>query len=212
MWLVDLGEPGVLRRDLRVERERLLVAGVHDRARKGAQLRAAADHALERAGVLRVVAREHPGVGLGGGRLQDGAVLLRQPLPGLGVHEHLQRRAALPPAGVVVVLGHLVEAELLVVVRARPIPPRRSCRARAPGRSRRRRSAAAPRRASRAPGRRSPPMRILSPLRSAADLISLRNQPPIWAPVLPHRQPVQVVLLVELVHQRLAAALHTTTS
>ena len=30
-----------------------------------------------------------------------------------------------------------------------------------------------------------PPTRNLVPLKSASDLISLRNQPPIWAPVLP---------------------------
>jgi hypothetical protein len=30
-----------------------------------------------------------------------------------------------------------------------------------------------------------PPQRNLRPLRSATVLISLRNQPPIWAPVLP---------------------------
>ena len=30
-------------------------------------------------------------------------------------------------------------------------------------------------------------MRILTPFSSATDLISVRNQPPIWAPVLPAR-------------------------
>ena len=30
-----------------------------------------------------------------------------------------------------------------------------------------------------------PPMRNFRPFRSATDLISLRNQPPIWQPVLP---------------------------
>ena len=49
-------------------------------------------------------------------------------------------------------------------------------------------------------------MRILRPLRSATSLISLRNQPPICAPVLPIRQIVGVELLAELVDQLLPAA------
>ena len=46
----------------------------------------------------------------------------------------------------------------------------------------------------------------LQPLRSSSVLISLRNQPPIWAPVLPHGRCVDVVVLVELVHQLAPAA------
>ena len=37
-----------------------------------------------------------------------------------------------------------------------------------------------------------PPMRNLRPLRSSSDLISLRNQPPICAPVLPAAVPKQL--------------------
>ena len=35
-----------------------------------------------------------------------------------------------------------------------------------------------------------PPMRNLRPERSATVLISLRNQPPIWVPVLPQGKPI----------------------
>ena len=52
----------------------------------------------------------------------------------------------------------------------------------------------------------NPPMRILRPLRSSTVLISLRNQPPIWQPVLPASSAVTVVLLVEFVQHFLAAA------
>ena len=36
-----------------------------------------------------------------------------------------------------------------------------------------------------------PPMRNFSPCRSATVLISLRNQPPIWQPVLPAASAMQ---------------------
>ena len=51
---------------------------------------------------------------------QDRLIVLGQLLPRLDVGEQMQRRAAFPPARVVVELGDLVEAELLVVVRTHP--------------------------------------------------------------------------------------------
>ncbi len=51
-------------------------------------------------------------------------------------------------------------------------------------------------------------MRHLQALEVVDVLISLRNQPPIWQPVLPAGQRDDVVLLVELVEQLLAAAQH----
>ncbi len=36
-----------------------------------------------------------------------------------------------------------------------------------------------------------PPMRNFSPFRSETDLISLRNQPPIWQPVFPESSAMQ---------------------
>ena len=53
-----------------------------------------------------------------------------------------------------------------------------------------------------------PPMRHFRPLRSSTVLISLRNQPPIWQPVLPASSETTVVFLVELVEQLPAAAQH----
>ena len=50
-------------------------------------------------------------------------------------------------------------------------------------------------------------MRIFRPFRSATVLISLRNQPPICAPVLPAGEAEDVVLGEELVEQVDAAAM-----
>src|ERR1700736_5392115 len=52
----------------------------------------------------------------------------------------------------------------------------------------------------------NPPIRILRPLRSDTSLISLRNQPPIWAPVLPAGIAWMLNFFVEVVHQLHAAA------
>ncbi len=51
---------------------------------------------------------------------EDRLIVLRQVGPGLRVDEEVELGTAFPPAGVVVELGDLVEAELLVVVRADP--------------------------------------------------------------------------------------------
>ena len=53
-------------------------------------------------------------------RFDDGLVLRRQRFEGLDVDHDVELRAAFPPAGVVIVRSHLVEAELLVVVRPNP--------------------------------------------------------------------------------------------
>ncbi len=55
------------------------------------------------------------------GVLDDRLVLGREAGKGLRVDVQRQLRAAFPPAGVVVVRRHLVQAELLVVVRAHPL-------------------------------------------------------------------------------------------
>src|SRR5215210_1621539 len=51
-----------------------------------------------------------------------------------------------------------------------------------------------------------PPMRIFMPFKSLTDLISLRNQPPICAPVLPQGKLRNVELGVELTHELQAVA------
>jgi hypothetical protein len=51
-----------------------------------------------------------------------------------------------------------------------------------------------------------PPMRNFRPLMSATDLISLRYQPPIWAPVLPPGKLMMLYLAIELAHQLQAVA------
>ena len=85
-----------------------------------AQLDAVLDQAAQRRRVLVVVLGHHRHVGLVRGGLEGFLVLRRQLVPRLLVDEEVDRRARLPPARVVVVLGDLVEAELLVVVGADP--------------------------------------------------------------------------------------------
>jgi hypothetical protein len=97
----------------------------------------------------------------------------------------VQLRAAFPPAGVVVERRHLVEAQLLVVVGADPLGGvDRALFQRlvdlAAGDVLRHAAHALD---STLPPK--PPTRNFRPLMSASDLISLRYQPPIWAPVLP---------------------------
>ena len=55
------------------------------------------------------------------GGLENGLVVLRQVGICLDVDEKIELGTPFPPAGVVVVLGDLVETELLVVVRAHPL-------------------------------------------------------------------------------------------
>jgi hypothetical protein len=113
-----------------------------------------------------------------------GLVLGRQRVVGLGVDVQFELRATFPPAGVGVVGRHLVQAQLLVVVRAHPFGG-----------------------VDRALLQRLVDLAAGDVLRHAADALdhlaaeaadaelgalelgqrldSLRNQPPIWAPVLP---------------------------
>jgi hypothetical protein len=114
----------------------------------------------------------------------DGLQVLRQAVEDLLVDHRLQRRARLLPARVVVVLGRLVQAEGEVVVRADPLrgidgPDCSAVKSSPPGRFTGRAAGASQHLAA------QPGMRILSPARSATELISLLNQPPICTPVLP---------------------------
>ena len=149
----------------------------------------------------------HPRVGVVAGLLQDRLIVLRQRVPLVEIDEGEQHRAAFPPARRIVVRRDLVEAELLVVVGPDPFGSvdRALLQRRIDVAGRR--SAAARRRASAGRVPAQPPMRIFRPLRSSTVLISLRNQPPIWQPVLPASSASAVVLLVELVQHVLAAAL-----
>ena len=49
----------------------------------------------------------------------------------------------------------------------------------------------------------NPPTRNFRPLKSSIDLISLRNQPPIWAPVEPVGMPIAVIFLQQVVEHLL---------
>ena len=80
--------------------------------------RAGADHAAQGLAIHRIVFRQHPVVRGLGGMDHDRLVALGQLVPLLLVDDEVQHGAALPPAGSVVVLGDLQEAELLVVVGA----------------------------------------------------------------------------------------------
>src|SRR5262249_53684009 len=58
---------------------------------------------------------------LGARRLKGGSIGLGQSLPMLEIDEQRDLSATFPPAGIVIVLGHLVQPELLVVVRTDPL-------------------------------------------------------------------------------------------
>ena len=60
---------------------------------------------------------QHPRVGGGAGIGQHALVVFRQAVELFQVEESVNSRAAFPPCRIVVVLRHLVEAELLVVIR-----------------------------------------------------------------------------------------------
>ena len=169
------------------------------------------DQPPQRRRIDLIVLRDHPVVGVGRRVAQNGLVVLRQRVPLVDVDESAEHRAAFPPTGRVVVLGDLVEAKLLVVIRADPLGgvdhalfQRRIDVGCAEQLRTRRRALAMTR-----PGK--PPMRNLRPLRSSTVLISLRNQPPIWQPVLPAEQHHDVVFFVELVEHVAAAALDEPT-
>ena len=180
-------EVGVGRRGLGIHFVRSLQAGFHDRLRERTQLRAAGDQTLQRLRVLRVVVglllrhcmRQPPLPGSTGS--------FRQLVPLLEIDQQVVGRAAFPPAGVVVELRDLVEAELLVVIGTDPLGG-------VDGALLQRRIDVAAgdllrdnaELASVLPAQ--PPMRILRPLKSSTVLISLLNQPPIWLPVLPGEQ------------------------
>ncbi len=68
------------------------------------------------AGIHVVVLRQHPVVGRLAGVGHDGLIVLRQLVVFLQIDHEVKHRAAFPPAGRVVVLGDLHEAEFLVVV------------------------------------------------------------------------------------------------
>jgi hypothetical protein len=85
------------------------------------QLDAVRDQALESDRILGVVLRLHLDMGLGGSGLDRLLIDLGQLVPCRGVDHHAKPRAALPECRIVVVLGDLVEAELLVVVGANPL-------------------------------------------------------------------------------------------
>src|SRR6266851_4425732 len=108
------------RRRLGVDLVRGLQTGVHDRGRIHTQLRAGGDQPFQGLRIAGVVSRLHFNVGIARGGGNDRLVGLRQLVPFGQVDNEVQRGASFPPAGVIVELHHLIEAELLVVVRPDP--------------------------------------------------------------------------------------------
>src|SRR5712692_5340401 len=119
--LVELLEQRIGLRDLGVGVLRRLVGRVEDFRRESAQLRARRQQPLHRRRVLRVVLGGLVQAGFADDRHKERLIGLRQLVPLVQVDEHVALGAALPPTGIVVVLGDLDEAELLVVVRADPL-------------------------------------------------------------------------------------------
>jgi hypothetical protein len=85
------------------------------------QLGAARQQAAQRLRVQVIVFGHAPGVGVVAGLFEDRLILLRQRVVLFEVDEGVEHRAAFPPAGRVIVRRDLVEAELLVVVRTDPL-------------------------------------------------------------------------------------------
>src|SRR6185437_14769050 len=93
-----------------------LQACLHDGLRERTQLRAASDQALERRRIVRVVFCHFVGIGISGRGFQDCLVVFRQTVPLGLIDDGMICGAAFPPAGIVIILGDLIEAELLIVV------------------------------------------------------------------------------------------------
>src|SRR2546430_17324079 len=108
------------RRSLGVDLVRRLQTGFHDRRRVRTQLRAGGDQTLQGLRIAGVVSRLHFNVGIARGGGNDCLVGLGQLVPFGQVDQEVQRGASLPPAGVIVELHNLIEAELLVVLRPDP--------------------------------------------------------------------------------------------
>src|ERR1700730_4541336 len=118
---IDLLEVLALGGELVVGFERRLVAGVEDRTRELLKLHAGCHQAAQRLRILGVVLRHQHDILLGTGGVERILVELRQGLVALRVDQERDHGRAFPPAGIVVELGDLMEAELLVVVGADPL-------------------------------------------------------------------------------------------
>ena len=116
--VVYLLPAGVLRGQLGIQRLGFLVGGLHDVLREATQLGAAGHQLLQGGGIFHVVVCEHDNVRIRRRRLDHGLVLGGQRFIALDVDVEVGLGAPLPPAGVVVVGRHLVEAQLVVVVGA----------------------------------------------------------------------------------------------
>src|ERR1700681_1836829 len=85
------------------------------------ELGAGRNETLQREWVRRVVLGLHPSVTHIGRGTDDRLISLWQAVPLFEIDEVVEHRAAFPPAGIVIVLGDLVEAELLVIVGPDPL-------------------------------------------------------------------------------------------
>src|SRR6266536_3354599 len=99
--------------ELVVGLERRFVTCVQNWTRKLPQLDSCRHQPAQRLGVSGVVLGHHQDGCFGARRLQRGSIGLRQSLPMLEIDEQCDLSAAFPPARVVVVLGDLVQPELL---------------------------------------------------------------------------------------------------
>src|SRR5713101_2757607 len=108
--IVDLLEVGVGRGGLGIDLVRGLQTGFHDRLAEGPQQCPIRDETLDRLRIARVVSRLDIEVGIAAGDREQGFISLRQGIPLFRIDEEVQRRAALPPAGIVIIFGDLVEA------------------------------------------------------------------------------------------------------
>src|SRR3569623_1199134 len=119
--LDGLLEIRVLRRNFSPQSVGCLETGFEHFIAERTKLRAASNQTLQRARVLQIVPCLHIGVSVGVRVGQNCLIVLRQRVPLLKIGERVDHQAAFPEARIVVIRRHLVEAELLVVIRTDPL-------------------------------------------------------------------------------------------
>ena len=105
---------------LGVDLIRRLQACFHNCLAERAQLCPVRHQALNRLWIARIISRLNIHIGVAAGDREQRLVRLRQGIPLFRIEEEVQRRSALPPTRIVILLDDFVEAELLVVIRADP--------------------------------------------------------------------------------------------
>src|SRR5690606_7112182 len=92
-----------------------LERGIHDVARESPQYGAAGNQATQGSRIVRVVIADHLAAGSARSDVDERLVLLGQFVVGLVIDIQRNLSGTFPPARIVVILGHFLEAELFIV-------------------------------------------------------------------------------------------------